>query len=347
MSNLIFTRLLNQQLAAPQFNSPMKIVSHMGAVQAQDIRMMRWAVGIRMQKPSLEKFKIDFNLGKILRLHLLRGTWQMIANEDYKWMHDLCAVSFIPVVESWMKSPYYNMSKEELNKVLNIIIALGEEKDSFTKEDLYAAIKEKLCYTATARSMYIYCIMAELNGIVVSGNLDKINSTYSLVSKKIKKQENISHEEALIKLARKYFQSHSPATLSDFVWWSGLKTSECKKAINSLKAEIVVEKWKDREFYILDTCRTRGLKKTSTLLLPSFDEYLIGYKTRDLVLKPEYSHYAHNKKGNFYPIIAHNGTICGNWKIEKKNIDTTLFVDHNVEVNLKDSVNKQIQEFLL
>ena len=233
----------------------------MGAVQAQDIRMMRWAVGIRMQKPSLEKFKIDFNLGKILRLHLLRGTWQMIANEDYKWMHDLCAVSFIPVVESWMKSPYYNMSKEELNKVLNIIIALGEEKDSFTKEDLYAAIKEKLCYTATARSMYIYCIMAELNGIVVSGNLDKINSTYSLVSKKIKKQENISHEEALIKLARKYFQSHSPATLSDFVWWSGLKTSECKKAINSLKAEIVVEKWKDREFYILDTCRTRGLKK--------------------------------------------------------------------------------------
>lgn len=27
MSNLIFTRLLNQQLAAPQFNSPMKIVS--------------------------------------------------------------------------------------------------------------------------------------------------------------------------------------------------------------------------------------------------------------------------------------------------------------------------------
>ena len=33
--NPVAIRLLNQQLAAPQFGSPAEVVSHMGAMQAQ------------------------------------------------------------------------------------------------------------------------------------------------------------------------------------------------------------------------------------------------------------------------------------------------------------------------
>ena len=34
-------RLLNQQLACPQFSTPGEVVDHMGAMQAQEFRMMR------------------------------------------------------------------------------------------------------------------------------------------------------------------------------------------------------------------------------------------------------------------------------------------------------------------
>lgn len=47
MINPVAIRLLNQQLISPQFNNPTEIVSHLGAMQAQDYRMMRWAVAMR------------------------------------------------------------------------------------------------------------------------------------------------------------------------------------------------------------------------------------------------------------------------------------------------------------
>ncbi|MCH4017644.1 MAG: winged helix DNA-binding domain-containing protein [Prevotella sp.] len=53
--------------------------------------------------------------------------------------------------------------------------------------------------------------------------------------------------------------------------------------------------------------------KDSAQLLPPYDEYLIGYKSRDLVLPPGQRHRTHNNSGNFYPVIAHNGIIYGNW----------------------------------
>ena len=36
------------------------------------------------------------------------------------------------------------------------------------------------------------------------------------------KTKPIQRDEALTKLAVRYFTSHGPATLKDFVWWSGL-----------------------------------------------------------------------------------------------------------------------------
>lgn len=48
--NPIFIRLLNQQLIVPQFKTPTDVVKHMGAVQAQEYRMMRWAVEMRKSK---------------------------------------------------------------------------------------------------------------------------------------------------------------------------------------------------------------------------------------------------------------------------------------------------------
>ena len=45
--NPVAVRFLNQQLVAPQFSDPAEVVSYMGAIQAQEYRMMRWAVAMR------------------------------------------------------------------------------------------------------------------------------------------------------------------------------------------------------------------------------------------------------------------------------------------------------------
>ena len=50
--NPVSARLLNQQLICPQLSTPHEVVAWMGAMQAQEYRMMRWAVGMRTKKPS-------------------------------------------------------------------------------------------------------------------------------------------------------------------------------------------------------------------------------------------------------------------------------------------------------
>lgn len=133
--NPVSIRLLNQQLVAPQFSKPEDVVSHFGAMQAQEYRMMRWAVEMRTKKPSEKAFSKAFNEGKIVRLHLLRGTWQLVSADDYWWMLDLCAHKAKQVINGWMSSNKINIQDEELSMVRNLIIETADQKGSVTKED--------------------------------------------------------------------------------------------------------------------------------------------------------------------------------------------------------------------
>ena len=79
------------------------------------------------------------------------------------------------------------------------------------------------------------------------------------------------------------------------------------------RSSIHSEPWEGREFYVTENCRTKGFRKGKFILIPPYDEYLIGYKSRDVVLPTQYRHKAHNNSGIFQPVIARDGIICGNW----------------------------------
>ena len=311
--NPIAIRLLNQQLVAPQFSDPADVVSHMGAMQAQEYRMMRWAVEMRTRKPSAKAFKQAFDSGRIVRLHLMRGTWQLVAAEDYWTMVDLCAPKAIAVTKGWMSSNKIAIPNEELMRVREILAQTAADKGSATKEDFVQALVEKDMQMDDHRLSY-HIRMAEFSGTLCSGNLQPmLKATYALSADKVKRTGKMDRDEALMRFTRKYFQSHQPATLEDFVWWSGLNISDCRKGISLLGDTIHVKRYKGRDFYLTDDCRTRGFRTGKFLLIPPYDEYLIGYKSRDIVLPPEHRHHAHNNSGIFQPIVAHDGIICGNW----------------------------------
>ncbi|MCQ2282176.1 MAG: winged helix DNA-binding domain-containing protein [Bacteroidales bacterium] len=337
--NPISIRLLNQQLVAPRYSKPEEVVAHFGAMQAQEYRLMRWAVAMRTAKPSEKAFVQAFNQGKIVRLHLLRGTWQLVSAQDYWWMLDLCASKARKVISGWMSANKITIPDTELYAIREILVEAADKKDSVTKEDFEEALASKGIAMDSHRLSY-HIRFAELEGILCSGSLLPMKATYALSSKKIATQEPKSRDESLMLLTHKYFQSHQPATLEDFVWWSGLGINDCKKGIELLGNSIHSEHYQGREFYLLDNCRTRGFRKGEYLLMAPYDEYLIGYKSRDIVLNPEYKHHAHNNSGIFQPIIAHDGIICGNWTPFKKEPDMSFFLGQHDAENLKPIVEK-------
>ena len=329
--NPITIRLLNQQLIAPRFSKPTEVVRYMGAMQAQEYRMMRWAVAMRTRKPSHKAFKQAYDEGKIIRLHLMRGTWQLVCAEDYWSMIDLFAPKAIAVTKGWMSSNKISIPDDELIGVRDILIQTAADKRSVTKEDFVLALTERNQQMDDHRLSY-HIRMAELTGVLCSGDLLPMKATYALAADKVKSSVKMERDEALAHFTKKYFQSRQPATLEDFIWWSGLNVSDCRRGIELLGDTIHVEKWRGREFYLTDDCRTRGFRKGKFLLIPPYDEYLISYKSRDIVLPPEYRHRAHNNSGIFQPIIAYDGIICGNWSPYKDECQMEFFnVDYTSE----------------
>ena len=322
--NPVAIRLLNQQLVAPQFSDPAEVVSHLGAMQAQEYRLMRWAVAMRTKKPSAKAFKKAFDDGRIIRLHLMRGTWQLVAAEDYWSLLELCAAKAISVTKGWMSSNKISLPDDELMRIREILAQTASDKGSIIKEDFIQALAEKDIHMDDHRLSY-HIRMAELSGMLCSGNLLPLKASYALTTNKVKPKEKTDRDEVLMRFTRKYFQSRQPATLEDFIWWSGLNISDCRKGIELLGDTIHIERWKGRDFYLTDDCRTRGFRKDKFLLIPPYDEYLIGYKSRDIVLPPEHRHHAHNNSGIFQPIIAHDGIVCGNWSPFKEDCQSEFF----------------------
>ena len=342
--NPITLRLLNQQLIVPQFREPEEVVRYMGAMQAQEYRMMRWAVAMRTSRPSAKRFKEAYDSGRIIRMHLMRGTWQLVAAEDYWAWLMLCAPKAIAVTKGWMSSNKMTITDEELMRVREILVRTATDKRSVTKQDFVEALTEKGITLDDHRLSY-HIRMAEMSGTICSGDLHPAKATYSLTADKIgTPHETIDRDEALMRFTHTYFQSRQPATLEDFVWWSGLSISDCKRGIMLLGDSIHTEKWQGREFYLTDNCRTRGFRRGKYLLIPPYDEYLISYKSRDIVLSPEHRHRAHNNSGIFQPIIAKDGIICGNWAPFKDDCQPDFFLGEH-EGNLQEEWER-FQKFL-
>lgn len=322
--NPISIRLLSQQLVSPQYDTPAEVVDYMGAMQAQDYRMVRWAVEMRTRKADRNAFRLAFDSGDIIRLHLLRGTWQLVSGKDYWWMLDLCAEKALAVLRGWMKSSGELIDDDERYAIREILVEETEEKGAATKEDFAGALKRKGLSMGTHRLSY-HIRMAELDGTLCSGNLSPMKATYSLAESKVAPTARTDRDEMLMLLARKYFRSHSPATFDDFVWWSGLSSSDCKVGVQLLGAELHHEKFKDYDFIMHDSCRTRGFRRGTAHLLAPFDEYLVGYKSRELVISPADMPRAYTNNGIFFPVIANDGRICGNWAPWDKALKTDYF----------------------
>ena len=290
---------------------------------------MRWAVAMRTTCPSASAFKQAFDSGQIVRFHLMRGTWQLVSAANYAWLRMLCSPKAIAVTKGWMSSNKISIEESELKKVRKLLTCIVADKRSATKEDIVQGLAAKGITMDEHRLSY-HIRMAEMDGVLCSGDLLPMKATYALTSDKLgEPPAAIDKDEALLRLAQTYFRTRQPATLEDFVWWSGLNIGDCRKAIALMGNTICTEQWQGRTFFFTEDCRTRGYRKGKYLLIPPYDEYLISYKSRDVVLPQEHKHKAHNNSGIFQPIIAHDGLVCGNWTPFKNDYQTTFFLDEH------------------
>jgi hypothetical protein len=125
-------------------------------------------------------------------------------------------------------------------------------------------------------------------------------------------------QEALATIALRYFRSHGPSTRQDFAGWTGLTAAEARCGIAGAGDQLASVRVDGTEMY-LDPALLDGMPATArmggVLVLPGFDEYLLGYKDRSLMLAAEHKQaIIPGGNGVFQATVVRDGRVIGTWK---------------------------------
>jgi hypothetical protein len=319
---MISVRLASHQLSNTSLQSPKAIVSWLGAIQAQDYNMAKWAIGIRLPGSTDKTVEDAFNRGDFLRTHVLRPTWHFVSPENIRWMLALSAERIKSSARA--RDRDLEITEELYSKTNHVIEKALEGNKQLTRDDLGAEL-EKAKITVNSARLVHFMMRAEVEGIVCSGALQGKAHTYTLLDERVLPTKPFSKEEALTKLAQIYFTSHCPATLFDFVWWSGLSQTEAKKGLEAVKSNFMAEKINGQTYWLADVFQDAPIATECVRLLPAFDEYIIGYRDRQTVLPSENHSKAISSNGIFRPTIMVNGQIVGLWKKSTSKAQPVVF----------------------
>ena len=308
--NIANIRLSNHQLLGAKCTTPRQIVAHFGMMQAQDFNSAKWAIGTRLGECSEERIHEDFNKGEILRTHVLRPTWHLITPENIRWMLKLSEKRIVQSMKS--RDRELGLTDEIYAKCYRIIENALDKEDNITRDGLMNVMENAGIKVDSSR-MYHVLAGAEAIGIICSGVLCDKEHTYALLEKRVPAAKPLTKEESLAKLARIYFTGHGPATLQDFVWWSGLSTSEARQGLESLQSELVSVTIDGQKYWMPDIDFQPAVGN-KIFLLPAFDEYIVGYKDRSAVIGSEDHKKAISSNGVFRPVVVKNGRVIGLWK---------------------------------
>lgn len=265
LSDIAALRLANQQLLTSMYEDPAELVKWMGAVQSQDYAMAKWALGLRLRKATDASVEAAIDAGGIVRTHILRPTWHFVAREDVRWMMELTA----PHVNKLAGSMYRQLKLDDsVFKVTNDVIGrLLEDGQELTREEIIAAVNRAGVETDNLRATHIV-FRAELDRVICNGARRGKKFTYALFDRKVPQSSPIPREEGLAALAKRYFASHGPATVQDFVWWSGLSVTDARLGIDIVRGEFETAKVNDRE-YLFSAFSELPKVHSKAMLVPS------------------------------------------------------------------------------
>jgi hypothetical protein len=311
--DIAYQRLHHQGLVGTPFQKPEDVVQWQGAVQAQDYAGATWALALRSHALTADQIEQAFTDGALLRTHVLRPTWHFVTPADIRWLLALTA----PRVHA---ANAYMYRKLEIDAAVKqrtqaALVRALQDGTHRTREEVRAVL-EQAGITTTGALRFGYLLMqAELDGLICSGPRRGNQFTYTLLEERVPPTASLDRDEALGELTRRYFTSHGPATLRDFVVWSGLTLADARRGIAQVTSRLEQVVIEDQTYWSAGAVAPTDTTGPIAHLLPNYDEYFIGFKDRsaisELVKTSALDAQSTALAGH---IIILNGQVVGGWK---------------------------------
>jgi hypothetical protein len=305
-------RLQAQGISPPSANSPEAVVTHLGAVQAQDYHGALWSIGLRIAGATRVDVERAVAERTIVRTWPMRGTLHFVPAVDARWMLELLNPRVIKGAAG--RHRQLELDDAAFRRSRTILGRALKDAPVLTRAALFAALETGGVATAGQRGIHILQRLS-MERMLCHGPHAEKQPTFVLFDDWITRSREVDRDEALRTIAERYFVSHGPASLRDFVGWSGLTVAEAKKALGFAQPALQRTTVGDVELWMSGGLMEVDAPRQTAHLLPGFDELMLGYKDRGASLSPRYAgRVVPGGNGMFLSTLVLDGQVRGTWR---------------------------------
>ncbi|MEU6572725.1 winged helix DNA-binding domain-containing protein [Streptomyces sp. NPDC046805] len=314
-----------------RYGSVVEVVEHVVAVQAQDASAA--ALGIRVRGNGVTATDVRQAAESdrsIVRGWFMRGTLHIVTASDVHWLLNLLGPHFLRLSERRYRE-----------------LGLGEDvcaraEAEFTKTlgdgpATRAELTERLTLSglpSRGQAPFHLIRRAALRGVLCHGPDRAGEAAFVLSADWLPAgQDGPRGEDAEVELAHRYLRAYAPAAPEDFASWSGLPLSAARRAWRALGAagrltecEVLGQRC---ALPAATTGEDTAVAGPDVRLLPAYDNYLVGYRSRALSVPPEHERQVWPGGGQIRPTVTMDGLAYGTWAWSKakRTAAVSLFAD--------------------
>ncbi len=294
------------------------VVTWFGAMQAQDYGSGLWSLGARLPTWRRDDVEAALERREALRTWPMRGTVHLVPPADARWMLDLMGVRALAGARK--RREYLGITDAEAEKSLELLAEALEGPGRLTRAECLAALDAGGVSSAGQRGYHLLWYASQ-RGVTCIAPHRGSDQTFALLEQWAPEQRRLDRPEALATMAVRYFRSHGPTTRQDFSGWTGLTATDAKEALAHAGDVLATVRVEGRDM-ILDaallsswTASPWSTSADDLAVLPGFDEYLLGFKDRSLMVAPEHLQaIIPGGNGVFQPTVVRAGRVVATWK---------------------------------
>lgn len=309
-SDIVGHRIANLQLAGTGFSTPGQIVTWLGAMQAQDLGSGKWSFGVRLPDSTEASIDAVIASGEVLRTWPMRGTIHFVPAVDARWMLQATGVRMLSGVGArWQ---YLGLDQQTVDRGADLLDTALKTQPILTRAAALQVLADAGMDVSGQRGYHLIWYASQIGVTCLGPQLGK-EQTLVRLSDWAPEQVSRDVADGLRELALRFVRSHGPVTHQDLARWAGVGAREAKAAITANDGEVAPVQTQVGDMWI--AASTVSGPPPAVLLLPGFDEFILGYKDRSLVLADQFkARIVPGNNGVFRPTVVLDGQVRATWR---------------------------------
>lgn len=333
-----------QRLHRPAaLRDPVDVVRDGGPVQAQEPRAARLAFRARARRlTAADVDRARTEERSLLRAWVMRKTVHLIPSEDAGWMVPL----FAPITVRWSRKRLadFGLDADGQRRALAVLHRAVEEDGPLTRPELAERLARAGFETANEFKVHLW-LLATLDGELCLGPDRGRNTCLVHTRDWLGELERRPREDSLAELARRYLRSYGPASDRDLARWAGLPLRDARLGLERIASEL--EEVRVAGEALLDLGPApRAAPSPTVRMLGAFDNYNLGYASRDFAVPAEHVKRLVPGGGIVRPSITVDGRFVGTWSSKRsgKRLAVTIEPFAELEPPITDAIAAEVAD---